>query len=137
MKKQLNILLIITIWLVSCAPTEDEKAAALVQSIDSLYAQGKYADVLDSIESLRRTYPMAIESRKHALKVWQEASLKLAQTEIAQTDSALQATIALVQTSATIAERNKLGVKRDSLQARYEAMCGVVRMIRIKQRAEK
>lgn len=137
MKRQLNILLIITIWLVSCAPTEDEKAAALVQSIDSLYAQGKYADVLDSIESLRRTYPMAIESRKHALKVWQEASLKLAQTEIAQTDSALQATIALVQTSATIAERNKLGVKRDSLQARYEAMCGVVRMIRIKQRAEK
>ena len=29
---------------------------------------------------------------------------------------------------------NMLGVKRDSLQARYEAMCGVVRMIRMRQK---
>uniref|UniRef100_A0AB33J3U9 Tetratricopeptide repeat protein n=1 Tax=Prevotella sp. GTC17254 TaxID=3236794 RepID=A0AB33J3U9_9BACT len=137
MKRQLNILLIITIWLVSCAPTEDEKAASLVQSIDSLYAQGKYADALDSIESLRRTYPMAIESRKHALTVWQNASLKLAQSDIAITDSALQATIAIIQASTSIGERNRLGVRRDSLKARYEAMCGVVRMIRMRQKEGK
>ena len=29
-----------------------------------------------------------------------------------------------------------LGVKRDSLQARYDAMCGVVKMIRMRQKNE-
>ena len=29
-----------------------------------------------------------------------------------------------------------LGVKRDSLQARYDAMCGVVKMIRMRQKQE-
>ena len=30
--------------------------------------------------------------------------------------------------------RNMLGVRRDSLKARYEAMCGVVRMIHMRQK---
>ncbi len=35
-----------------------------------------------------------------------------------------------MQAEQRIYERNMLGVKKDSLQARYEALIGVVRMIR-------
>ena len=54
----------------------------------------------------------------------------MAQADIAVTDSALQATTAQMQAEQRIYERNMLGVKKDSLQARYEALIGVVRMIR-------
>ena len=54
----------------------------------------------------------------------------MAQQDIALTDSALQAVTAQMQAEPRIYERNMLGVKRDSLQARYEAMIGVVRMIK-------
>ena len=33
-------------------------------------------------------------------------------------------------------QKNLLGVKRDSLKARYDAMCSVVRMIRIRMKEE-
>ena len=75
-------------------------------------------------------FPKAIHERQEALRIWQEASLKMAQQDIALTDSALQAVTDQMQTETRIYERNMLGVKKDSLQARYEALIGVVRMIR-------
>ena len=54
----------------------------------------------------------------------------MAQADIAVTDSLLQATTAQMNAEKRIYERNMLGVKKDSLQARYEALIGVVRMIR-------
>ena len=58
------------------------------------------------------------------------ASLKAAQQDIALTDSALQAVTAQMQAETRIYERNMLGVKKDSLQVRYEALIGEVRIIR-------
>lgn len=125
--------------LVSCASekSEDDKAAPLLSEIDSLYNKGDYRATLDSIESLRMKYPRAIQSRKHALILWQEASLRMAQVDIARTDSALQVATRLFKQETDIYKRNMMGVRRDSLKARYEAMCGVVRMIRLRQKENK
>ena len=61
----------------------------------------------------------------------------MAQQDIARTDSALQSTTKRIETETDRYTRNLLGVRRDSLKARYEAMCGVVRMIHLRMKQNK
>lgn len=121
------------VTLLSCGPTESDKAAELVAQIEQLYADGKYQTVLDSITSLRQRYPKEVEARRRVLPIWQDASLRIAQTDIARTDSALQATIAEMEAAKTIRERNFIGIRRDSLQVRYDVLVGTVRVIHRRQ----
>lgn len=121
------------VTLLSCGPTESDKAAELVAQIEQLYADGKYQTVLDSITSLRQRYPKEVEARRRVLPIWQDASLRIAQTDIARTDSALQATIAEMEAAKTIGERNFIGIRRDSLQVRYDVLVGTVRVIHRRQ----
>lgn len=132
MKKYL-ILFCTLAGLAACKPSPDEKAAPVMQVIDSLYQKGEYRKTLNAIRELRANYPGAVESRKRALKIWQEASLKMAQEDIGKTDSALQAAIRAFEAETDIGRRNLLGVKRDSLQVRYDALCGTVRVIHKRQ----
>ena len=118
----------------ACAKTDDEKAQDLLAQIDQLYAKGKYKETLDSITVLRDRFPMALESRRKALLVWQKASLAMAQKDVANTDIRLQEVARQIEETTDRLTRNMLLVKRDSLQARYEAMCGVVRMIHARQK---
>lgn len=118
----------------ACAKTDDEKAQDLLAQIDQLYAKGKYKETLDSITVLRDRFPMALESRRKALVVWQKASLAMAQKDVANTDIRLQEVAQQIEETTDRLTRNMLLVKRDSLQARYEAMCGVVRMIHARQK---
>ena len=118
----------------ACAKTDDEKAQDLLAQIDQLYAKGKYKETLDSITVLRDRFPMALESRRKALVVWQKASLAMAQKDVANTDIRLQEVARQIEETTDRVTRNMLLVKRDSLQARYEAMCGVVRMIHARQK---
>lgn len=104
-----------------------------MQEIEHLYADGNYQAALDSIRKLRTSFPKAVESRRKSLKLWQEASLKLAQQDIARTDSALQAVTALYNQAKTLRERNFIGIRKDSLQIRYDALCGTVRVIHRRQ----
>ena len=121
------------VMLLSCGPTESDHAAALVAQIEQLYADGKYQTVLDSITSLRQRYPKEVEARRRVLPIWQDASLRIAQADIARTDSALQATIAEMAAAKTIRERNFIGIRRDSLQVRYDVLVGTVRVIHRRQ----
>lgn len=121
------------VTLLSCGPTESDNAAALVAQIEQLYADGKYQTVLDSITSLRQRYPKEVEARRRVLPIWQDASLRIAQADIARTDSALQATIAEMEAAKTIRERNFIGIRRDSLQVRYDVLVGMVRVIHRRQ----
>lgn len=121
------------VTLLSCGPTESDNAAALVAQIEQLYADGKYQTVLDSITSLRQRYPKEVEARRRVLPIWQDASLRFAQADIARTDSALQATIAEMEAAKTIRERNFIGIRRDSLQVRYDVLVGTVRVIHRRQ----
>lgn len=117
----------------ACTESEDDKARSLMSEIDSLMAARNYPATLAAITRLRRDHPKAIESRRRALKIWQEASLLMTQQDIGRTDSALQATIAQIDTARTIGERNWLRYRRDSLQVRYDALCGTVRVIHRRQ----
>lgn len=128
------ILIFTVLLLMACDQTADEKAAPLLSRIESLYGSGKYQIALDSIKKLRVKYPEAIESRKKALKIWQKASLKMTQNDIGKTDSALQATIREWKTTKSLYRKNLLSVKRDSLQVRYDALCGTVRVIHKKEK---
>ena len=121
------------VTLLSCGPTESDNAAALVAQIEQLYADGKYQTVLDSITSLRQRYPKEVEARRRVLPIWQDASLRIAQADIARTDSALQATIAEMGAAKSIRERNFIGIRRDSLQVRYDVLVGTVRVIHRRQ----
>lgn len=121
------------VTLLSCGPTESDNAAELVAQIEQLYADGKYQTVLDSITSLRQRYPKEVEARRRVLSIWQDASLRIAQADIARTDSALQATIAEMEAAKTIRERNFIGIRRDSLQVRYDVLVGTVRVIHRRQ----
>lgn len=121
------------VTLLSCGPTESDKAAELVAQIEQLYADGKYQTVLDSITSLRQRYSKEVEARRRVLPIWQDASLRIAQADIARTDSALQATIAEMEAAKTIRERNFIGIRRDSLQVRYDVLVGTVRVIHRRQ----
>lgn len=118
----------------ACSQSEEDKAKPLLAKIDSLYKSGNYRATLDSIVLLREHYPQAIEARKTALRLWQNASLKLAQADVVSTDIKLQEMTEALKTETNLYRRNMMTVKRDSLQARYEAMCGVVRMIHLRQK---
>lgn len=63
-----------------------------------------------------------------------ERITKLAQADVASTDIKLQEMTEALKTETNLYRRNMMTVKRDSLQARYEAMCGVVRMIHLRQK---
>ena len=119
--------------LAACQPSEDEKAALLSRQIDSLYEHKDYLGTLNAIRRLRTDHPKALKARQKALKMWQEASLKMAQEDIGRTDSALQATIKAFEAETNIGRKNRLGVRRDSLQIRYDALCGTVRIIHKRQ----
>jgi|LAHS01.1.fsa_nt_gb hypothetical protein len=131
--KNCLLLLLLLATLTACEQTADEKAEPLMAEIETLYEQGQYQLVLDSITSLRRQFPQAVKARKKALTLWQEASLKLTQADIARTDSALQVAIRQFNEARTIRERNFIGIRRDSLQIRYDALCGTVRVIHKRQ----
>lgn len=133
MKKATLLTLAAMALMASCQKTEDEKAASLMNKIDSLYKAGNYQATLNAITRLRANHPKAVESREKALKIWQDASLKMTQAEIGRTDSALQATITQYGAEKDLYRKNMLRVKRDSLQVRYDALCGTVRVIHKRQ----
>ena len=135
MKKYVFIIQILFIA-VACEQNQGSKATQMLENIETYNNKGDYKRVLDSISVLRVKYPSAIEGRKKALVIWQKASLKQAEQEIVKTDSALQNIPSRIASAKTLLQKNLLGVKRDSLKARYDAMCSVVRMIRIRMKEE-
>lgn len=134
MKTNIAIVAMVLLTLASCGNKEEDKAQSLYSEIENLYQTGNYQAALDSIKVLRKKCPKAIELRKKSLTLWQDANIKLAQQDIAVTDSALQVVIAQMNATTDIATRNQLRLKRDSLQVRYDTQCAVVRAVRMKQK---
>ncbi len=121
------------IILAACQPSPDQLAEPEMRRIDSLYEHHDYPGTLNAIRKLRADHPKAVESRKRALKIWQEASVKMTQDDIGRTDSALQATLQQISREKDLYRKNRLRARRDSLQIRYDALCGTVRVIRQRQ----
>ena len=147
MKHFISILLVA--GLTACTDSKQNEATMLLEKASQEFEQGQYDRALLSIDSLRKVYPNAIETRRQALKLYQDIELKRSQEELAWVDSALQAVkhdydyqYAKVEkdkeqlraTAEELTMLTKTRMRRDSLQTRFNVLCGKIRYIHKKQK---
>lgn len=133
----------------SCGNADKEKANQLLNDATKQMEAKQYAKALLTIDSLRKTYPNDVEARKMALSLYQQASLKLAQEDLAKTDS-MMAIVSneynqlkdkvekdRAELKATFEDTEKLNltkVKLDSLKVRFDMQCAKIKYIHKKQK---
>ena len=139
--------------LLSCGENSAQKQAEeRLTKAGTCYEQGQYDEALTVIDSLRKVFPNAIDTRKKALKLYQDIELKKAQQELLITDSLLQAVnhdyayqqekverdkAALRATPEELTMLTLTRMKRDSLRTQYEVLCAKIRYIHKKQKESK
>jgi len=149
MKKILWILLAAV--LTACSDNKQKEAEAMLSKANRQFEQGQYDRALITIDSLRKVYPSAIETRKQALRLYQNIELKRSQEELAFVDSALQAVKhdyeyqkqkvekdkqELRATPEELTMLTKTRMRRDSLQTRFSVLCAKIRYIHKKQKEQ-
>ena len=122
------------------------------QQAEEQFGPSDYQAALSTIDSLRKVYPNAINTRKKALKLYQDIELKKAQQELAVTDSLLQAVnhdyvyqqekverdkAALRATPEELTMLTLTRIKRDSLRTQTEVLGAKIRYIHKKQKEMK
>ena len=137
--------------LTACQDSTQQQAEGMLQRAGQLFAEQQYDRALIVIDSLRKVYPGAIETRKQALRLQQNIELKRSQEELALVDSALQAVKhdyeyqkqkvekdkqELRATAEELTMLTKTRVRRDSLQTRFDALCAKIRYIHKKQKEQ-
>lgn len=138
------------ILLTACSNADKhQEAEALLAQANSLYEQNKYVEARACIDSLRRAFPNAIDTRKKALSLYQEIELKHAQEELAKTDSLLQLVqndldnqqakvekdkAALRATPDELTMLTRTRIKRDSLRTQCETLGAKIRYIHQKMK---
>ena len=147
MKKILFIVLAAAIT--ACSNSTQRAAEAMLQKADQQFQQGHYDRALITIDSLRKVYPGAIETRKQALRLYQNIELKRSQEELTALDSTLETVKQqyealrqqvdthkqlLQATPEELTLLTRTRVHRDSLQTRYDALCAKIRYIHKKQK---
>ncbi len=148
-KKAFIMLAAAGLLMTACQTQSHREAQAMLDSARMACDNQCYQEALNTIERLRSQYPDEIEVRKEALKLFQDASLKMAQADLAQTDSLLQAANAqyeaanrratanrqaLRATEAELHHVNELRKVRDSLQVRFDMQCAKIKYIHKKQK---
>lgn len=153
MKLHLIIYIALAATLAGCAEKQDKELQTLVTEMRKSYAEGRDSACLVAIDTLRAKFPKAINERKEALKLYQSASLRIAQKQLAYVDSALEAEKRIFRDmeksvaahksagTATAQELTALTRKRmlrDSLQTQFDVLCAKIKYIhkRQKQSAE-
>lgn len=136
--------------LASCSD-ENRQAQELLQQAQENFEKGDFQRTLTLIDSLRHTFPKAIEERKKALALFQDASEKLAQKQIELTDMAIQKTQQELEAlrEQVASHKQQMNVSReeleavkfkeirlDSLKARFDAQCATVKIIRERRKAK-
>lgn len=116
----------------------------MLQKARTAYNEGRYDEAINTIEQLRRDFPKAIEERKAALTMFQMASLKQAQEDLARTDSLLQDVNQRHDALERQMKQNPYSKQvereltqarqlRDSLQIRWSALGAKIRLIHKRQ----
>lgn len=128
---------------------ETKQAETLLKKAETEWQNRQYDNALMTIDSLRKTFPNAIEARKKALKMHQDISLEQAQADLAATDTALQRVKNEYETMKTEVEQAKKELKatpdqlqrltlkrmeRDSLQVRFDVQCAKIKYIHKRQK---
>jgi hypothetical protein len=137
--------------LTACQDSTQQQAEGMLQRAGQLFDEQQYDRALIVIDSLRKVYPGAIETRKQALRLQQNIELKRSQEELALVDSALQAVKhdyeyqkqkvekdkqELRATAEELTMLTKSRVTRDSLQTRFDVLCAKIRYIHKKQKEQ-
>lgn len=150
--KRLIIALTTTLLVIACSDNLQEQAAQLAQEAATCCEEGRLEEARVLIDSLRRTYPDIVEARKAALKLHQDVELKIAQQELARTDSVLVVVnrqldslqqqvdahkAALKATAEELTELTLTRIRRDSVRTRFETLGMKIRYIRQKQKEGK
>ena len=151
--KRLVLSAMATLLLLSCGENEAQKQAeAMLEKASTCFEQGQYDQALTVIDSLRKVYPNAIDTRKKALKLYQDIELKKTQQELLITDSLLQAVNHDYAYQQEKVERDKAALratpeeltmftltrmKRDSLRTQTEVLGAKIRYIHKKQKEMK
>ena len=150
MKKTIVLLFAITVVLVSCGGNDAQKTAEdMLEKAEKYFSEGSYDRAKITIDSLRKVYPGAVETRKKALKLFQDISLKEAQEDLALTDSIMQAVsldykyikdkvekdkAQLRATAEELALLTRTKMNLDSLKVRFEMQCAKIKYIHKKQK---
>ena len=141
------------VLLLSCGENSAQKQAEeMLTKAGTCYEQGRYDEALTVIDSLRKIYPNAIDTRKKALRLYQDIELKKAQKELLMTDSLLQAVnhdyayqqekvdrdkAALRATPEELTMLTQTRMRRDSLRTQTEVLGAKIRYIHKKQKESK
>ena len=141
--------ILLAAMLVACSDEKQKAAEQMLQKASLQFEQRQYDRALITIDSLRKVYPGAIETRKQALILQQNIELKRSQEELAIVDSLLQVVKSDYETLNLKVEKDKqelratpeeltmltkTRVRRDSLQTRFEVLCAKIRYIHKKQK---
>ena len=141
--------ILLAAMLVACSDEKQKAAEQMLQKASLQFEQRQYDRALITIDSLRKVYPGAIETRKQALILQQNIELKRSQEELAVVDSLLQVVKSDYETLKLKVEKDKqelratpeeltmltkTRVRRDSLQTRFEVLCAKIRYIHKKQK---
>lgn len=136
----------------ACTNSAQREAEKLLETATYDFEHGRYDIAMQSIDSLRKMYPSAIETRKKALALYQRVSLKQAQETLDDTDKKLQTAIKEYERlkatvdehkamlTATAEELDRLTLKRierDSLQTQFDVQCAKIKYIHKKQKEQK
>lgn len=149
MKLHLIIYIALAATLAGCGEKQDRELKALVTEMRESYAEGRDSACLAAIDTLRAKFPKAIAERKEALKLYQEASLRIAQKQLAYVDSALEAEKHIFRTmEKSVAAHKEKGIAtaeeltaltrkrmlRDSLQTQFDVLCAKIKYIHKRQK---
>ena len=141
--------ILLAAMLVACSDEKQKAAEQMLQKASQQFEQRQYDRALITIDSLRKVYPGAIETRKQALILQQNIELKRSQEELGTVDSLLQVVKNDYETLKQKVEKDKqelratpeeltmltkTRVRRDSLQTRFEVLCAKIRYIHTKQK---
>ena len=133
----------------ACGDNTKKEAEQLLGEARSHFEQGDLKAARADIDSLRRTYPNIVETRKGALKLHQEIELKAAQDELLRTDSLLQLANVELETLQKQVDEHKNALKatpeeltlltrtrirRDSIRTQAETLGAKIRYIHQKQK---
>ena len=136
--------------LAACSENNSQRAADnILNTAEKYFSEGQYDMAMKAIDSLRKEYPTAVETRKKALKLYQNAALKEAQADLALTDQKMQEAIKEYDIKKKIVDKakaelkasaeeldalTKMKMRLDSLQVRFDTQCAKIKYIHKKQK---
>ena len=152
MKNRLIITICVAaaVVMTACSSNDAQKSAeGMLEKAEKYFSEGSYDRAKIAIDSLRKVYPGAVETRKKALKLLQDISLKEAQEDLALTDSIMQKVgldykyikekvekdkAELRATAEELELLTRTKMKYDSLKVRFDMQCAKIKYIHKKQK---